>query len=233
MPCRGVAWRQLSKLPPLPRAATVAPPPLLPLRTPILRRAVHPCAHPCCLRPLRFPQVYEAVFLISTRQFQRAAQLLLDAIATFTRWVGTPPLARLVPGGATVTFCLQAPEAAVLLPGLLPPACCGHPARCHARHLTCTLPPAPACARSACSGELMPYERCIFYTVVLAVVALDRPTLKSKVGEGPGLAGVVGPPRAWALRPPMPACCLGPRPRLVAHACIVSSSRPTHATLIY
>lgn len=34
----------------------------------------------------------------------------------------------------------------------------------------------------ACSGELMPYERCIFYTVVLAVVALDRPTLKSKVG---------------------------------------------------
>ena len=28
----------------------------------------------------------------------------------------------------------------------------------------------------------MPYERCIFYTVVLAVVALDRPTLKSKVG---------------------------------------------------
>lgn len=38
---------------------------------------------------------------------------------------------------------------------------------------------APPCA---CSGELMPYERCIFYTVVLAVVALDRPTLKSKVG---------------------------------------------------
>ena len=29
----------------------------------------------------------------------------------------------------------------------------------------------------------MPYERCIFYTVVLAVVALDRPTLKSKVGR--------------------------------------------------
>lgn len=37
------------------------------------------------------------------------------------------------------------------------------------------------------SGELMSYERCIFYTVLLAVVALDRPTLKSKVG-GAGAA---------------------------------------------
>jgi hypothetical protein len=37
-------------------------------------------------------KVYEAVFLASTRQFKRAAELLLDAIATFTRclpaWVG-------------------------------------------------------------------------------------------------------------------------------------------------
>jgi hypothetical protein len=32
----------------------------------------------------------------------------------------------------------------------------------------------------------MPYERCIFYTVLLAVVALDRPTLKSKAGWGGG-----------------------------------------------
>lgn len=30
-------------------------------------------------------QVYEAVFLMATRQFKRAAELLLDAIATFTR----------------------------------------------------------------------------------------------------------------------------------------------------
>jgi len=36
----------------------------------------------------------------------------------------------------------------------------------------------------------MPYERCIFYTVVLAVVALDRPTLKSKVGGA--VAGTAG-----------------------------------------
>ena len=29
-------------------------------------------------------QVYEAVLLMSTRQFARAAELLLDSIATFT-----------------------------------------------------------------------------------------------------------------------------------------------------
>lgn len=33
-------------------------------------------------------QVYEAVFLMATRQFKRAAELLLDAIATFTRQGG-------------------------------------------------------------------------------------------------------------------------------------------------
>ncbi|PRW60726.1 26S proteasome non-ATPase regulatory subunit 6-like protein [Chlorella sorokiniana] len=70
-------------------------------------------------------KVYEAVFLMATRQFKRAAELLLDAIATFT------------------------------------------------------------------SGELMPYERCIFYTVVLAVVALDRPTLKSKVIDSPEVLSVI------------------------------------------
>lgn len=33
-----------------------------------------------------FPmQVYEAVLLMASRQFKRAAELLLDAIATFTR----------------------------------------------------------------------------------------------------------------------------------------------------
>lgn len=70
-------------------------------------------------------KVYEAVFLMATRQFKRAAELLLDAIATFT------------------------------------------------------------------SGELMPYERCIFYTVLLAVVALDRPTLKSKVIDSPEVLSVI------------------------------------------
>ncbi|KAL4427712.1 hypothetical protein ABPG75_001801 [Micractinium tetrahymenae] len=70
-------------------------------------------------------KVYEAVFLMATRQFSRAAELLLDAIATFT------------------------------------------------------------------SGELMPYERCIFYTVLLAVVALDRPTLKSKVIDSPEVLSVI------------------------------------------
>lgn len=35
--------------------------------------------------PVAAPQVYEAVFLMATRQFKRAAELLLDAIATFTR----------------------------------------------------------------------------------------------------------------------------------------------------
>lgn len=58
-----------------------------------------------------------------------------------------------------------------------------------------------------CSGELMPYERCIFYTVVLAVVALDRPTLKSKVG----IAGS-GAPRLLAgfcqQAERLLACCL-------------------------
>ncbi|KAL4444612.1 hypothetical protein ABPG77_002429 [Micractinium sp. CCAP 211/92] len=70
-------------------------------------------------------KVYEAVFLMATRQFKRAAELLLDAIATFT------------------------------------------------------------------SGELMSYERCIFYTVLLAVVALDRPTLKSKVIDSPEVLSVI------------------------------------------
>ncbi|EFN60012.1 hypothetical protein CHLNCDRAFT_55933 [Chlorella variabilis] len=70
-------------------------------------------------------KVYEAVFLMATRQFKRAAELLLDAIATFS------------------------------------------------------------------SGELMSYERCIFYTVLLAVVALDRPTLKSKVIDSPEVLSVI------------------------------------------
>lgn len=41
--------------------------------------------HPyhCTARALL--QVYEAVFLMATREFKRAAELLLDAIATFTR----------------------------------------------------------------------------------------------------------------------------------------------------
>lgn len=38
----------------------------------------------------------------------------------------------------------------------------------------------------------MSYERCIFYTVLLAVVALDRPTLKSKASGRTGLLQVTG-----------------------------------------
>ena len=32
-------------------------------------------------------KVYQAVLLMATRQFKPAAELLLDAISTFTRWV--------------------------------------------------------------------------------------------------------------------------------------------------
>ncbi|KAI3429495.1 hypothetical protein D9Q98_005584 [Chlorella vulgaris] len=70
-------------------------------------------------------KVYEATFLMATRQFKRAAELLLDAIATFT------------------------------------------------------------------TGDLMSYEQCIYYTVLLAVVALDRPTLKAKVIDSPEVLSVI------------------------------------------
>ena len=36
-----------------------------------------------------------------------------------------------------------------------------------------------------------PYERCIFYTVLLAVVALDRPTLKARVIDSPEVLSVL------------------------------------------
>jgi 26S proteasome regulatory subunit N7 len=39
--------------------------------------------------------------------------------------------------------------------------------------------------------ELMPYARCVFYTVALAVVALDRPTLKARVVDSPEVLAVV------------------------------------------
>ena len=32
----------------------------------------------------------------------------------------------------------------------------------------------------------MPYESCVFYAVVLAVLALDRPTLKDKASAATG-----------------------------------------------
>jgi hypothetical protein len=66
-------------------------------------------------------KVYEAAYLLSEREFKRAAELLLESLATFT--------------------CL----------------------------------------------ELMPYKTYIFYTVVAAVVALDRVTLKKKVRAFPAL----------------------------------------------
>ena len=37
----------------------------------------------------------------------------------------------------------------------------------------------------------MTYERCIFYTVLLAVVALDRPTLKARVIDSPEVLSVL------------------------------------------
>jgi hypothetical protein len=37
----------------------------------------------------------------------------------------------------------------------------------------------------------MSYEQCIYYTVLLAVVALDRPTLKAKVIDSPEVLAVI------------------------------------------
>jgi 26S proteasome regulatory subunit N7 len=70
-------------------------------------------------------RVYEALFAAATRDFPRAAALLLDAVATFT------------------------------------------------------------------ATELMSYERCVFYTVALAAVALDRPTLKARVVDSPEVLAAV------------------------------------------
>ena len=70
-------------------------------------------------------KVYEAVFLMATRDFQKSAELFLDSVATFT------------------------------------------------------------------ATELMSYTQCVFYTVSLAVVALDRPTLKSQVIENPEILSVI------------------------------------------
>jgi hypothetical protein len=41
-------------------------------------------------------QVYEAFFLMATRNFKAAATLFLEAIATFTTWVARPPIKPLV-----------------------------------------------------------------------------------------------------------------------------------------
>lgn len=70
-------------------------------------------------------KVYEAVLLMAVRQFKRAAELLLESIATFT------------------------------------------------------------------ATELMSYEEVVFYTVVLSVPALDRPTLKAKVVGSPEVLAVL------------------------------------------
>ena len=39
--------------------------------------------------------------------------------------------------------------------------------------------------------ELMPFTKCVFYTVSLAVVALDRPTLKESVIDNPEILSVI------------------------------------------
>ena len=41
------------------------------------------------------------------------------------------------------------------------------------------------------ASELMPFPRCVFYTVALAVVALDRPTLKERVVDNPEILSVI------------------------------------------
>ncbi|WPT10973.1 26S proteasome non-ATPase regulatory subunit 6 [Picochlorum sp. SENEW3] len=70
-------------------------------------------------------KVYEALYLMATRQFEGAAELFLNSIATFT------------------------------------------------------------------ATELMSYESCVFYTVVLAVVSLDRPALLAKVVENPEILAAI------------------------------------------
>lgn len=39
--------------------------------------------------------------------------------------------------------------------------------------------------------ELFPYERCIFYTVVTSIIALDRVALKEKVVDAPEVLAVI------------------------------------------
>lgn len=70
-------------------------------------------------------KVYEALYLMATRQFAMAAELFLSSIATFT------------------------------------------------------------------ATELISYELCVFYTVVLAVVSLDRPALLENVVDNPEILSVI------------------------------------------
>ena len=82
----------------------------------------------------------------------------------------------------------------------------------------------------------MPYERCIFYAVLLAVVALDRPTLKSRVGGARQRAAVCGPGRrrcAWAgcgiaraFHRQQPTTLAPPRPTPPTAPAARSSTRP-------
>lgn len=70
-------------------------------------------------------KVYEALFLMSTRQFKLAAELFLNSIATFT------------------------------------------------------------------ATELISFDMCVFYTVILAVVSLDRPLLLSTVVDNPDILSAI------------------------------------------
>lgn len=70
-------------------------------------------------------KVYDAMYFTATRQFERAANLLLDATATFT------------------------------------------------------------------ATEVMSYEKCVYYAVILSVVALDRTTLKARVVDNPDILSVI------------------------------------------
>ena len=62
------------------------------------------------------------------------------------------------------------------------------------------------CPALPCSGELMSYERCIFYTVLLSVVSLDRPTLKDKVGAAAAAADAAAAAAAAAGGARLPCC---------------------------
>ena len=97
-------------------------------------------------------QVYEAFFLMATRNFKAAATLFLEAIATFTTCVAWPP------------SCIRIFDLAWRAHAAVNALVASHTAYC-------------VCQRT----ELFSFERCIFYTVITSLVSLDRMTLKTKV----------------------------------------------------
>jgi hypothetical protein len=101
-------------------------------------------------------------------------------------------------------WLLQEPHGLLRAPRpTAPAACCPSDPLPSQTHLYTQ--PTLACPALPCSGELMSYERCIFYTVLLSVVSLDRPTLKDKVGAAAAAAaGGARLPCCGALLPSCP-----------------------------